>query len=295
MEIRQLRSFCTIADTANFTRSAEILGYAQSSITTQIKLLEQELATKLFERKGKHVTLTDDGKCFLTFARQILQLSRDAKEAISGLSLPNRSITIGAPECLCATRLPALLQAYRKRNPQIKVVLKTGVCDNIRNWLKNHLIDVAFFLQQATPHSEFITQKLHIEPMVVASGAGHPLIEKGTVTPADLHGETLIVIERSYGYSIIWENMLAKAGVHPETVLELSSITAMKQCAIYGLGIALLPRVAIAQELATGELVDLHWVGDDFSIAAQVAYHKNKWLSPPLASFLSLTKELLQY
>lgn len=294
MEFRQLYSFCTVANTASFTRAAEILGYAQSSITTQIQQLEEELSTKLFERRGKHVTLTGDGECFLTFVRQILQLSVAAREAISGPSPPKGSITIGAPECLCTTHLPALLQAYRKRNPQVKIVLKTGACNNFRNWMKTHLIDIAFFLHRPTTYHELITKTLRVEPMVVASGAGHSLIEKGTVAPVDLQGETLIVAERSNGYSMIWENMLSKAGAYPETVLELSSVTAMKQCAICGLGITLLPKVAIAQELKTGKLVDLHWTGEDFGIVTQIAYHKNKWLSPAIASFLSLTKELLQ-
>lgn len=294
MELRQLRSFCTVANTTSFTRAAEILGYAQSSITTQIQLLEQELGTKLFYRTGKHVTLTSDGECFLTYVRQILHLSAEAKEAISGLSIPKGSITIGAPESLCSTRLPVILKEYRRRNPQVKIALKTGVFEDFREWMKTHLIDVAFFLQQETSYSELITKTLNIQPMVVACGAGHALISKGTIAPADLRDETLIVAERSCGYSLTWENMLSKAGIYPETVLEFSSITAMKQFAICGLGITLLPRVAIAQELETGTLVDLHWAGEDFGIVTQIAYHKNKWLSPALTSFLALTNELFQ-
>lgn len=294
MEFRQLHAFCAVANTASFTRAAEVLGYAQSSITTQIQLLEQELDTRLFERNGKHVTLTGDGECFLIYVRQILHLSAEAKETISSSSIPKGTITIGAPESLCATYLPAVLQEYRKRNPQVKIVLKTGTYDEFRYWMKTHLIDIAFLLQQETAHAELITTTLHAEPMVVVTGAGHPLIKKGTVVPADLQLETLIVAEHSCGYCAIWKDMLSKVGVYPETVLEFSSVTAMKQCAISGLGITLLPRAAVAQELATGQLVDLHWTGEDFGIVTQIAYHKNKWLSPALDAFLSLTQELLQ-
>lgn len=112
------------------------------------------------------------------------------------------------------------------------------------------------------------------------------------VGPADLRNETLILAKRSCGYGSVWENILTKAGVYPGTILEVSSTTAMKQCAISGLGITLLPRYAIEENLSAGTLVNLHWTGDDFGIISQVAYHKNKWLSPSLTSFLALVEEL---
>ncbi len=292
MEFRQLHAFCAVANTASFTRAAEVLGYAQSSITTQIQLLEQELDTKLFERLGKQVILTGDGECFLTYVRQILHLSVEAKEAVSGSAVPRGSIVIGAPESLCATRLPMVLQEYRKRHPSVKIVLKTGTCDDFHFWLKSHIIDVAFFFRQEAHHIELIATTISAEPMVVVAAAGHPLTTKGTVKPIDLQGSTLILSEPKCSYRIIWENILSNSGVQPETILEFSSVAAMKQCAINGLGITLLPKVAITQELASGQLVDLHWVGEDFGIVTQIAYHKNKWLSPALTAFLSLTKEL---
>lgn len=294
MELRQLLSFCTIARTASFTRAAEILGYAQSTISTQIQLLEQELATRLFERNGRQLTLTGDGRCFLNYAKQILQLSADAQAAVSGITPPAGAIIIGAPECLCATRLPALLRTYRKQNPQVKIILKTGEYDDVCNWLRNYSIDIAFFLQQATYHPELTIRSLHEVPMILACGAGHPLTNKEEIGPADLRGETLILAKRSYGYGGIWENILAKAGVYPDTVLEVNSATAMKQCAINGLGITLLPKIAVTEQLAAGSLIDLRWSGEDFGIISQVAYHKSKWLSPQLTSFLSLTQELFR-
>jgi DNA-binding transcriptional LysR family regulator len=293
MEFRQLHAFCAVSNTSSFTRAAKLLGYAQSSITTQIQLLEQELNTKLFDRLGKTVILTTEGECFLSYAKQILHLSLTAKEAVAGSATPTGSIIIGAPESLCVLRLPILLQEYRKRCPHVKISLKTGTCSDFDYWLKTHSIDIAFFLQQEVAHPELITHTLFSEPMVLVAGADHPLIKKGTIHPTDLHGESLILSESGCSYRVVFENILSNAGVYPSSILEFSSVSAMKQCAISGLGITLLPRIAVTAEITTGQLVDLHWSGHDFGIVAQVAYHKDKWLSPALSAFYNVTTEIL--
>lgn len=294
MEFRQLHAFCAVANTSSFTHAAKMLGYAQSSISTQIQLLEQELNTKLFERLGKNVVLTSEGRCFLTYAKQILHLSLAAAEAVSGSTAPKGSITIGAPESLCVLRLPILLQEYRKRCPHVKIALKTGTCSDFDYWLRTHLIDIAFFLQPEMAHPELMTHTLFTEPMVLVAGADHPLIKKGAVEAIDLHNESLILSEIGCSYRVVFENILATAGVYPDSILDFSSVSAMKQCAISGLGITLLPRIAVMNEIATGQLVDLNWVGSDFGISAQIAYHKDKWLSPALSAFLNLATEILQ-
>lgn len=292
MEFRQLQAFCTVANTLSFTRAANLLGYAQSSITTQIQQLEDELEAKLFERLGKSIVLTSEGQCFLIYAKQILHLSLTAKEAVSGSLTPKGSIVIGAPESLCVHRLPLVLQEYRKRYPEVKISLKTGTCSDFAHWLKTHTIDIAFFLQQESHYPELITHTLFRAPMIIAASADHPLVRKGSITPADLHGETLILSESGCSYRVILEGILGAAGSYPASILEFSSVTAMKQCAISGLGITLLPMIAISSELITGQLVNLNWAGPDFSIYAQIGYHKDKWLSPALSAFFNLTIKL---
>lgn len=293
MEFRQLQAFLTVANTANFSRAAKLLGYAQSSITTQIQLLEQELGTKLFDRLGKRVVLTDQGQCFFTYVKQILFLADEAKEAVSSSTTLKGSITIGAPESLCATRLPMVLQEYGKRYPLVKMVLKIGSYDDFLFWLKNNSIDVALFFQRETVHPNLITFTLIAEPIIAVSKRGHPLIQKGGLEPIDLRDEMVILAEPGCSYRIILENILSAANVYLETVLEIGSIEAMKQCAISGLGITFLPRVAVEKELESGQLFDLHWIGEEFNTVIQLGYHKDKWLSPVLRAFLSVTKEIL--
>lgn len=293
MEFRQLYSFYTVANTSNFTRAAEILGYAQSSITTQIQLLEEELNTKLFDRLGKRVVMTNDGKCFFYYVKQILALSNEAKEAVSGSTIPKGSITIGAPESLCATRLPIVLQEYHNAYPQVKIILKMGSYNDFHCWLKSNLIDVALFYQRNIKHPELIITPLAAEPIIAVARWDHPLNDKGTVKPDDLLGESLILAERGCSYRMILEDILSRSNIYPESIIELGSVMAMVQCAKTGLGITFLPKFAVAKELTDGQLTDLHWAGEDFGTVIQIAYHKDKWLSPALIAFLETAKKIL--
>lgn len=294
MELRQLKAFSTVARMRSFTRAAELLDYAQSSITAQVRALEDELDTKLFERLGRQIALTQDGERLLIYAEQILKLSSEAKEVVSGSATPKGTLSIGAPESLCVYRLAALLQEYRKRYPDVEIILKLGTCADFHRWLKTNAIDVAFFLDREMAASELVSETLLSEPMVVVAGVDHPLIEKGSIAPADMNGEFLIQTESGCSYRTALESILAAAGVRPGSVLEFGSVEAIKKCVISGLGISLLPRVAVESEMAGGRLKDLHWSGPDFHMTTQITYHKDKWISPAMNALINLTRELIR-
>ncbi|AGK99821.1 LysR family transcriptional regulator [Desulfoscipio gibsoniae] len=105
MEIRQLKAFVAVAKLYSFTRAAELLDYAQSSITAQVGSLEDELSTKLFERLGRQVVLTKDGEKLLPYAEQILKLTSEAKELVSSSAVPRGALSVGAVETLCSVNI----------------------------------------------------------------------------------------------------------------------------------------------------------------------------------------------
>lgn len=295
MELHQLKTFVTIVKVGNFTRTAELLKFAQSSVSAQVKALEDELETKLFERLGREVSLTEDGKRLLVYAEQILKLAEEAKDLITGSSAPKGTLTIGAPESLCVFRLPPLLQEYRRRFPKVKLILKLGNCCDIYNWVGKNLIDIAFLLDTPISANNLIAECLIHEPITLFSGSSHPLTGKDSCEPRDIKGENLIFIEEEgCCYRMIFETQLAKAGIQPESVLELGSVESIKKCVASGLGIAVLPRMAIEKELTSGELTDLHWNNPDFNIYTQMVYHKDKWLSPALSALMQLAREILK-
>ncbi len=294
MELQQLKTFATIAQLNSFTKAAELLDYAQSSISAQIHSLENELETKLFERLGREVSLTEAGKRLLIYAEHILKLADEAKVSILGDVSPQGTLTIGAPESLSIFKLPALLQAYKERFPKVKLVLKLGKCSDIYDWVRKNTVDIGFLLSPPISTNDLIMNRLSHEAMTLVACKTHPLADKRCCRPEDLVNEDLIQIEEpDCCYKLIFEAQLTEAGVKPGSVFEFGSVETTKKCVISGLGISVLPQFSVEQEISIGELKDLNWNGPDFNIYTQMIYHKDKWLSPTLSTFIQLAGELL--
>jgi DNA-binding transcriptional LysR family regulator len=294
MDFKQLNAFLTISKLQSFTKAADALGYAQSSITTQIKLLENELEVKLFERIGKNVTLTHEGKKLLPYAKQMLKLSSDIKNTVFSKETPSGTLTIGAAESLCVLRLPEILREYKKLYPEVEVSLKFGSCSDFRYFLTDNIIDVAFSLGIKIDSDEFVSEIEIPEPMLLLAYPGHPLINKKSVLPKDIEGEPLILTEMGCSYRAALENILSSCNIKPNVGLETGSVQAIKQFTMSRLGITLLPKVAVEDEINSGKLIPLNWAGPDFEIISQVLYHKDKWISPALREFLNLSKNFMK-
>lgn len=288
MELRHLATFRLAATTLNFTRTALLLNYVQSNVTAQIQALEDELGVRLFDRLGKRVILTDAGQRFLRYADQILNLADEARSALSASDEPIGSLIIGAPETLCVYRLPALLRLCRLRYPQIRIQFRPRLAGDLRRQISEGLLDIAFVLDEPLQSTSLIIRPLFIEPLLVIAAPEHPLTRAADVGPRDLEGEEVLLTERGCSYRSLFERALAAVGVQPVTTLEFDSIEAIKQCVMAGMGISVLPEIAVKQEIEQGRISVLPWNIPDFQVVTQMVWHKEKWLSPALRSFIEL-------
>lgn len=291
MELRQLRIFVTVAEEKSFTRAAQIMGYAQSNITAQVRLLEEEFGTRLFERLGKKIALTPDGERLLYHAQKLLRDASEVQAAMACITEPNGILNIGITESLCIFKLPALLKEYIRLYPKVKLVIRQGTPLDFARWLRENTIDVAFSLDQVISDDDLITKVLCEEPMIIVGSDEHPLIAKGHIELEDISRESFIYTERNCSYRSVIEHYLADFKIKPLTSYEFDSIEAIKQFVLSGLGIALLPYAAVEKELAAGNMVDLKLIEPKIEMYTQIIYHKNKWLSPTLVSLLDLVKE----
>lgn len=292
MELQQLKTFITTAKVGNFTKAAELLDYAQSSVSGQIRALEEEFEVKLFERLGRAVRLTEEGRRLLIYAEQLLKLAEETKESVTGSAQPRGTIIIGAPESLSIFRLPELLKEYRRRFPEVKLVLKSGSCRDILGWLKKNIIDIAFLIDTPFNVSDFISECLCQEQILLVAGNSHILMNKNNIELKDLEGEDLILVEEDgCCYRMIFESLMAEAGIYPSSIQEFGSVETIKKCVISGLGISILPLISVELEIKDGQLKELLWSSPDFNIHTQILYHKNKWISPALSAMIELSKQ----
>lgn len=293
MEIRNLKTFVTAVKLGSFAETAKQLGYAPSTITSQIQLLEDELKAKLFERLGKQISLTHAGQTLFSYAQHILELSDEAVSAISGVTVQG-TITLGIAESLALIKLSRVFGIYHDLFPNVEFDLKFSPCSEFKSFLRKNIIDAALMYDQEVMEPDLVIEAAYPETMVIVCSPHSHLMHKQEIGPSDLANETLIISESGCGYRNILESMLIGAGARFRSVMSVSSLQAEKQFAANGLGVCLLSKSAVEEELKEKRLAALPWKGPEFKISTQIVYHKDKWVSPALRVFLDLVIQELK-
>lgn len=295
MELKYFYTFLAVAKELSFTKAANDLNYAQSSVTSHIQALEDEFGVPLFERLGKHVSLTDAGRRMEIAAEKIINYYEEMKSFVPGSDVPSGTLTIGAHESQCAYRLTPVLSKFGSLYPQVQLIFRPIVSDeHIKTLIEQGMLDAAFLLSPHKNSKNLIIKPLIEERILVVSSPNHHLTKMSSIMPSDLNDETLLTTEQGCDYRQIFEQMLSSNGVHTGTKIEFASIEAIKQCVIAGLGIAVLPEMTIEKEIKQGLIAVLPWAGQNFPIATQLAWHKDKWISPALKAFIEITEETLK-
>ena len=286
MEFKQLRTFRTAARTLNFSEAAQQLGYVQSAVTSQIRSLESQLATRLFDRNGRGVQLTEAGEKLLDYADRLCSLRDEAVQMLQPGEQISGELTIAGYETIITYRLPHLLNAFIRHYPQIRLNMVPIPVKQLKSQVINGQLDVAFSLEEGPQGNELTQICLRREPVVIIARPDHPLAGRPAVTAGDLRGETLLLTEKGCNYRNRFERALIKAGAYDGPRLEFISIEAIKACAKLGTGIAAISEVSVEKELAGGELVALDWQGEDLSVGLYMIWNGHRWQSPAVKAFL---------
>ncbi|MFI1768705.1 LysR family transcriptional regulator [Streptomyces sp. NPDC020800] len=289
MELRLLVTFEKVATVLSFTRAAAELSYAQSSVTSQIRALESSLGVELFDRLGSRIRLTRAGERLLPYARQIIELAEEARAAVTGTEEPSGTLTVGTMESLTSYRLPPLLEYVHHRHPKVRLALRTTIGDETRQALRQGTYDVGFLMEEETEHPGLQSVVLAVEPLALVAAPGHALAA-GPVATADLTGQSLLATEPGCAYRDLFERELT--ALKPVEFMEFGTIEATKRAAAAGLGIALLPEVTVAAELAAGSLVRLAWE-PPFTLRTQLAWRAGKRLPAHALLFVEQARRLV--
>lgn len=292
MEIKQLKTFSTIAKTGNFSHASDLLGYAQPTVTMHIKQLEDELHVRLFERLGHKVKLTHDGDRLLYYAENILKLSAEAAAAFSERVDEAGKISIGANESFSVVRLPLILKDFVQKYPNADVSLKFGSVKAIHEALQSNEVDIAFLLTRKVNFPDLILETLIEEPVAAVAAPEHPFASKAAVKITDFENQDLIITQENCTYRALIEDLIATNNVHPKSIMGTNNIHAIKQLVMSGLGVAVLPRVSVEYEIAQNLMTEIPWKEAPLPVYTQIAYHKDKWLSPTLIKFLEQARSM---
>lgn len=296
LDLRELKTFRSVAAEKSFTRAANLLHYAQSSVTAQIHSLEEELGVPLFDRMGRRVELTLAGRQLLTYADKLLDMAEEAKRAVQHDGQPAGTLTVGAPETLLAYRLPVLLKRFQLQYPAIhlSLVANESCAIGMGGIILAPNVDIAFTLDIPLPADHLTVECLRREPVLLAISPQHPLAGKKKVTAEEIGQHQVLLTDRACSYRALFERTLMAEGVPMGASLEFLSVEAIKQCALATMGIAVLPEVVIANELKRGTLVTVDWPKKPLLVYTQMFRRQDKWMSPVMSAFWNLTSSLLQ-
>jgi DNA-binding transcriptional LysR family regulator len=289
MHVKHLESFISVAYFLSFREASQNLNYSQSTISEHIRALEEYLGIKLFERIGRKVFLTEQGNKLLPFAERMVRDAEKLKNFFINSEKISGSLNIGAAETLCAFWLPPLLKEYRSIYPKVEINIKVGSCIDFPQWLQQNIIDVAFSLDDESEQQQLRQTVLFRGETVFITSPDHELSMERVFELENLVGQTLLLPEGSCGYPMKLNHLLKQRGVKVNMLMQFGSLESIKQCIKNGLGISLLPQIAVEEEIKRGEIVNLKWNGHpDIQIQAQMIFHRDKWLSPPLSALESL-------
>ncbi|KZD45582.1 putative transcriptional regulator YwqM [Bacillus cereus] len=274
MEIRHLITFKTIVEKGGFNKTAEHLGYAQSSITTHIKELEKELGRPLFDRLGKKVMLTQYGHEFLSYATKIIELHN---QSLNIDKEPQGDLTLGISESLTIGRIPSILLEYKTKYPKVNLALKSLENYDVTKSLQNGEIDIALLLEKdGWRQEELHSEKLIRERMVLISPLNEALFH------------TALYSELRCSYKSVFDEYIRHQEIDIKESLEFQSIEAIKQCVKSGLGVSLVPYFSVKEELESNKLKGKFVSQQHSSISTYLTYHKDKWLSPSIIRMIEL-------
>ncbi|WP_435969518.1 LysR family transcriptional regulator [Streptomyces sp. Qhu_M48] len=289
MELRLLATFEKVATVLSFTRAAAELGYAQSSVTGQIKSLESSLGVELFERLGSRIRLTGAGERLLPYARRMSELAEEARGAVTEAAEPSGPISVGTMESLTSYRLPPLLEYFHHRYPGVRLTLRPTLGDETRQALRQGTYDVGFLMEPDTEHEGLESEVLAPEPLVLVAAPDHPLAGRTALPTEDLAASRLLGTEPGCPYRDLFEEELREWA---PPFMEFGTIEATKRGVAAGLGVALLPRVAVAAELSAGTLVPLPWEAP-FTLFTQLAWRRGKRLPAHVRLFVEQARRLV--
>ncbi|MGG1553161.1 LysR family transcriptional regulator [Paenibacillus ferrarius] len=285
MDLTYLRTFRQVARRGSFTRAAEELGYAQSSVTMQIQKLEREYGVPLFERYGRQLRLTPPGETLLGLVVQMLELYDQSKEIVANQL--TGTLTIGTIHSLAAYYLPIHLHTLKMAYPGLNIQLVPDSEASILTKVREGDYDVGLLLDHFPADATLTCTLIREEPLVFIAPPHHPLAQSGEgLAYADFQSTEVIVTEDGCLYRGMFERLLKEHDVALRIGFELGNLEAIKRCVMNGLGIALLPRIAADVELSQGTLVQLPFPHAHLAMDLQVLLHPKKWMSQPLQAFL---------
>lgn len=290
MDFDQLITFLEVAQLGNFSRAAEKVLRSQPAVSAQIRQLEEEYGTKLFDRTKKSVTLTPAGELLLDYVRRLLALRQESLQAVADSGSETRGIlSIGANETTFLYVLPELLSRYHRTYPQVRITVYRNFSHKVLQKVEDDELELGVVTLPLRSTS-LSAISIFRDPLVWIVSSDSPLAKKGSVTLDELADQDLI-LHKMGSLRRLMEKQLRPFKSLLQVTMELTSAEMVKKFVAAGLGVSMISESFVQEELREGTIKILHTDGEQSYRELGVVHHEGRSLSRAAQAFLEMATQ----
>lgn len=287
MDIKKCSLFVDVAETENFTKSGERLGYTQSGVSHILKSLEAEVGFPLFVRTNQGAKLTPNAKQILPYVRSLLAIHENLEQVINDINgLDVGQLTIATFSSVSIHWLPKIIHRFKEIHPNINIQLMEGGTDDIVGWIENDFADFGFLSQRQLKSLDFIP--LCKDPLMAILPKDHPAPESGAFPINYFQDKNFIISAMGTDYDVHYA--LNNSKIQPNILFSSKDDHAIISMIANKLGISILPKLVIRNSENQIASYPLH---PYYERILGVAVKSKENMSPAAIKFLNLTKEML--
>ena len=290
MDLDQLHTFLEIVRLKSFSKAAQTCYRTQPAISAQVRQLEQELNTTLFERLGTKIALTMAGRIFADYSEQILELRKRAQDAINELEkAPRGELVIAANEATCIYVLPRVFAEFKKMFPNVQLLVDRSYGSRVVQAVLDSQADFGI-TQLPVQEKKLQVVKIHSDEIKLLMPPGHRLAHKDYITPQDLLTETLLMPKTGTTRARLNE-WLDPIEDDMNVSMELDSTEMIKRFVMAELGVSFLAASNCAEEVEAGKIAAVSLGPEPMVRRLGLIYRKDKSLSKAALGFIQVTLE----
>jgi DNA-binding transcriptional LysR family regulator len=287
MDFDQLETFISVARLLSFSRAADKRFRTQPAISSQIRLLEEEVGAKLLDRSGGKVSLTASGKVFLKFSEELLEARKGMLAGIAETErVPRGEIVVGANEGTCLHILPEVFAEFKKQYPDVNISITRSDYARILEWVIDNSVDFGV-VSLPVDDARLTVKLIHRDELVIIAPPQHPLAKKQSATVAEAAKFPLVVPKGGHTRDAL-ENLFFERKLKPRYTMELDSSELLKRFVAAGAGVGFIARSNVLEDVRANSLATITIFDATIRRDLALVFRTDKSLSRAALAFIDV-------
>ena len=286
VDIKNLITFIHVAELNSFTKAAVKLGYSQSTVSFQIRQLETELDSQLFERINHTIALTEKGREVLKYAHQISKLTQELEKNMQEENTVRGHVRLAMADSLCDSLLSEKFLDFRNRYPGITLKIIAAGTEEMFRLINHNEVDAILTLDNHIYNTEYVIVREEMAGMHFVADRDNPLCQCKKISVQELVKQPFVLTEKGMSYRRLMDEKLAEMSLEIQPVLEIGGTSRICSLVEQGVGISFLPDYVTARAVDSGRMAYLNVSDFEIQVWKQLLYHRDKWVSPQMESVI---------